>query len=68
MSRDQLLVVALLTTAGMTLIGCGGASSSGGSSTSPPPPVNPSYTVTLTGTDSVNTSIKASTTFTLTVN
>jgi subtilase family serine protease len=68
MSRAQLLIVALLTTTGMTLIGCGGANGSGGSSTSPPPPVSPSYTITLTGTDSVNTSIKASTTFTLTVN
>jgi subtilase family serine protease len=67
-TRCQLLVVALLTTAGMTLIGCGGANGSGGSSTSPPPPVSANYTVTLTGTDSVIASIRASTTFTLTVN
>jgi hypothetical protein len=67
-SRPQLLIVTLLTTAGLALTGCGGAKSSDGSSTSPTAPVSANYTITLTGTDSVNASIHASTTFTLTVN
>lgn len=59
-----LLSVAVLTLAGLGLglSGCGGAS--GGSTTSN----QTLYTVTLTGTDSINTSITASTTFLLTVN
>ncbi len=36
MNRPQLLVVTLLTAAGLALTGCGGAKSSDGSSTSPP--------------------------------
>jgi subtilase family serine protease len=68
MSRPQLLVVTLLTTAGLALTGCGGAKSSDGSSTSPTAPVSANYTVTLTGTDSVNALVHASTSFTLTVN
>ena len=67
-NRPHLLVVTLLTAAGLALTGCGGAKSSDGSSTSPPPPVNANYTVTLTGTDSVNALVHASTNFTLTVN
>jgi hypothetical protein len=59
------LVVLLLPFAGANLIGCGG----GAKSTSPPAttPIATTYTVTLSGTDSVNTAITASTTFTLTV-
>jgi subtilase family serine protease len=68
MSRPQLLVVTLLTAAGLALTGCGGAKSSDGSSTSPTAPVSANYTVTLTGTDSVNALVHASTSFTLTVN
>jgi hypothetical protein len=68
MRPPQLLIVAFLTTAGMTLIGCGGANGGGGSSPSPPPPVSTNYTVTLTGSDSVVPLIHASTTFTLMVN
>ncbi len=67
-NRPHLLVVTLLTAAGLALTGCGGAKSSDGSSTAPPPPVSANYTVTLTGTDSVNTLVHASTSFTLTVN
>ena len=48
------------------LIGCGGGANN---STSPPPTTHSAttYTVTLSGTDSVNNAITASTTFTLTV-
>ncbi|MCU1247538.1 MAG: Peptidase propeptide [Edaphobacter sp.] len=67
-SRPQLLVVTLLTSAGLVLTGCGGAKTSDGSSTPPPAPVSANYTVTLTGTDSVNAFVHASTSFTLTVN
>jgi len=68
-----LLPIALLTLASMSLVGCGGSSNSGSGSSTPPPTTPPpattaNYTLTLTGTDSVNTSISASTTFTLTVN
>ncbi len=68
-----LLPLALLMLASFGLAGCGGSSNSGSGSTTPPtatpPPATIStYTLTLTGTDSVNTSITASTTFTLTVN
>ena len=67
--RPQLLVVTLLTAAGLALTGCGGAKSSdGGGGTSPPPPDSANYTVTLTGADSVNALVHASTNFTLTVN
>jgi hypothetical protein len=65
-----LLAVACFTSVSAGLMGCGG----GGNKTdiSPTPPTAPStttnYTFTLRGTDSVNTSITASTTFTLTVN
>jgi hypothetical protein len=59
------VVVLLVPFAGANMIGCGG----GAKSTSPPAttPTATTYTVTLSGTDSVNTTITASTTFTLTV-
>jgi hypothetical protein len=66
--RPQLLVVTLLTAAGLALSGCGGAKSSDESSTPPTAPVSANYTVTLTGTDSVKALVHASTSFTLTVN
>lgn len=64
------LLVLLLGTLPIGLSGCGGASSSagssgdGGTSTSQPQV----YTITITAKDSVQTSITASTTFTLNVN
>lgn len=62
-----LLAIACLTVTGVGLTGCGG---SGNSTTPPstPPSITTTYNITLTGTDSVNTAITASTTFTLTVN
>lgn len=64
------LAVTLLTVGSLSLTGCGGAKSSDGNGTSTGPPIAAAnYTMTLTGTDSVNTfSVKASTTFSLTVN
>ena len=62
-----LLVVLFLSLAGANLIGCGGG---GANNSTSPPSATPSattYTVTLSGTDSVNNAITASTTFTLTV-
>ncbi|MGD0444413.1 MAG: protease pro-enzyme activation domain-containing protein [Edaphobacter sp.] len=65
-----LLASILLMVVGAGLTGCGGSNNSGGNgggtSTTPPPAT--SYTLTLKGFDSVNNSITASTTFTLTVN
>ena len=61
----------LLFVAGANMIGCGGGgNNTGPSATAPtsPPASATNYTVTLTGTDSVNGLITASTTFTLTVN
>jgi subtilase family serine protease len=59
------LALILLPLAGANLIACGGGS--GSKSTTPSQPAV-TYTMQLTGTDSVNTSVVASTTFTLTVN
>lgn len=65
----RLAALMLLAVAGSGLNGCGGGNSSAGSGTPATPPVSSSnYTVSLKGTDSVNKSITASTTFTLTVN
>jgi hypothetical protein len=65
--RLSLTVVAvlLLPFAGANMIGCGG----GAKGTSPPAttPTATTYTITLSGTDSVNNAVTASTTFTLTV-
>jgi subtilase family serine protease len=69
MRSPLLLAITLLTAAGLALTGCGGAKSTdGGGGTSPAPPVSANYTATLTGTDSVNVLVHASTSFTLTVN
>ncbi len=59
----SLLGLVFLAAVGLGLSGCGG--SNGGTTT----PVNPTkaLTLTLTGTDSINTSISNSTTFTLTL-
>jgi subtilase family serine protease len=63
------LAIAFLTVAGAGLTGCGSGGSNTGTSTTPPStPSTANYSLTLTGMDSVNTSISASTTFTLTVN
>jgi hypothetical protein len=65
------LIILLVPIAGMNLIGCGGGGGSNSNPTTPTTPTTPStattYSLTLTGTDSVNTSLTASTTFTLTV-
>jgi subtilase family serine protease len=58
-------VILLLPVAGASLAGCGGGSNSKGSST--PTLSATTYTLTLSGTDSVNGGLTASTTFTLTV-
>jgi hypothetical protein len=58
-----LLSLAILTLALGSVTGCGGSHSNGVTS----PPVVNSYTLTLTGRDSVNASISGSTSFTLTV-
>jgi subtilase family serine protease len=61
------LAIASLALVGTGLSGCGGSGNNTG--TSPTPPSNSTtYSVTLTGKDSVNTLITASATFTLTVN
>ncbi len=64
-----LLWILLLPVAGANLSGCGGSGGGGGNNggSSSPPSTTTNYTITLTGTDSVNASITASTTFTLTV-
>jgi subtilase family serine protease len=61
-----LLAIVFLTVAGAGLTGCGSGGNNTG--TSPTAPSTANYSMTLTGTDSVNTSITASTAFTLTVN
>jgi hypothetical protein len=65
--RQSLTVVTvlLLPFATANMSGCGGGSKSTGQP--PTTPTATTYTVTLSGTDSVNTAITASTTFTLTV-
>jgi hypothetical protein len=63
MRLPLLLPILFLMVAGLGLTGCGGGGNNTGTSTTPPS----SYSITLTGKDSVNSSITASTTFTLTV-
>jgi len=67
----RLFVITLLIVVGVGLNGCGGGGSSSAGNSNGTPPTSPNnttnFTLTLTGTDSVNTAIKASTTFTLTV-
>ncbi|QNI37157.1 protease pro-enzyme activation domain-containing protein [Edaphobacter albus] len=69
MSLLGVITVALFLSAGLT--GCGGSGSSGtgGNNNNPTPPQTQpmSYTFKLTGTDSVNLSITASTTFNMTL-
>jgi hypothetical protein len=71
LSLSLWLAIVLITAASIGISGCGGSGSSGGSSggtgNTTPPPNATTYTLTLTGTDSVNTAITASTNFTLTV-
>lgn len=69
-TRGLLLLFITLTVAAGGLTGCGGGASSGASTGTPttPPVAATNYTIVLTGSDSVNTTITASTTFTLTVN
>jgi subtilase family serine protease len=69
LSPSLWLSIALIAALGLGLSGCGGSggSSSGGAANTTPPPNAMNYTLTLTGTDSVNTTITASTNFTLTV-
>jgi subtilase family serine protease len=62
-----LAIVLLLTGATLSLSGCGGGSSGSASGLPNTTPSASTYTLQLIGTDSVNTSITASTTFTLTV-
>jgi hypothetical protein len=64
MRLPSLLAIALLAIAGAGLTGCGGGNTV---ATVPSSPTN-YYTVTLRATDSVNSSITASTAFTLSVN
>ncbi|WP_433971565.1 protease pro-enzyme activation domain-containing protein [Tunturiibacter lichenicola] len=63
-----MLTAIILTIASVGLIGCGGSNGGSNGGTSAPPANSTNYTLKLTGTDSVNTTITASTTFTLTVN
>jgi len=67
--RLPLLAIVFLTVTGMSLTGCGGGGSTTGTTTTTTTTGSTtSYSVTLTGKDSVNAMITASTTFTLTVN
>ena len=73
LSPSLWLVIVLITAASLGISGCGGSGGSGGGSSggtgnTTPPPNAMTYTLTLTGKDSVNTAITASTNFTLTVN
>ena len=69
MRLPPLMTIVFLTVTGAGLIGCGGGGSNTGTSTTPTAPGSPTnYSFTLKGKDSVNPSITASTTFTLTVN
>lgn len=66
------LSIAVLSIVALGVTGCGGVSGTvggaGSSGTGSTNPVPQAYTLTVTAHDSVNTSISASTTFTLTVN
>jgi subtilase family serine protease len=69
----SLLVVLSLTVVATSLTGCSGNNTNSSTTTTTPPVTTPpgttaNYTVTLTGKDSVNSAITASTTFTLTIN
>ena len=67
--RPTLLpLVAVVLVPFVALTGCGGKAATPAAATTTTTTATPSiYTITLTGTDSVNTSIRAATTFTLTV-
>jgi len=64
---SRFMVIGSLLIVGANVIACGGGSNSG-AATNPPPSSPTTYTLKLTGTDSVNSSITATTTFILTVN
>ena len=67
-SWRMILSVLVLIAGFGVLSGCGGSGGSGSKTPSDPGTTAGTYTVTVTGVDSVTSSIKASTTFTLTVN
>ncbi len=60
LSPSLWLSIALITLTSLEISGCGGSSSgsSGGTGNTTSPPNATTYTLTLTGTDSVNTAIK----------
>lgn len=60
-------LVLILSAGTWTLAGCGGGGSSNPVVSQPPPPQAVTYTLSLTGTDSVKAKLQASATFTLTV-
>jgi hypothetical protein len=62
----QLACVVALASLGLAISACGGTSSSSGGTTVPDPPKG-TYTLTVTGTDSVTSTITSSATFTLTI-
>ncbi len=62
-----LLGIAVLAGLGLGLSGCGGSTRAAAPTPISPLPTNQTYTLTLTGVDSVNNTISASTNFTVTV-
>jgi hypothetical protein len=68
MRLPSLLAIVFLTMASAGLTGCGGGGGNNTGTSTTTPNSTVSYSITLTGKDSVNSSIAASTTFTLTVN
>ncbi len=62
-----LAALAVLTVLGLGVSGCGGNGTGESGTPTTPTPTTASYTLTLTGTDSVTSTIASSTTFTLTL-